>query len=157
MIWHSSITPKHSFILWLGIKDRLRTRDKLRDFIEDLACPLCMAENEDIDHLFFRCRVGSQVWGAIKTWLGITRAMNTLKAAVKWMIKESRGTGFPAKFKRISLACTIYYIWGTRNKRIFEDKIEQPEEIIRRIQSHVYRSIYTLFPDFKPDICNTLV
>ncbi|GFS31042.1 hypothetical protein Acr_00g0015330 [Actinidia rufa] len=133
MVWHNSITPKDSFILWLRIKDRLRTRDKLRDFVEDLVCPLCMAENEDIDHLFFQCRVWSHVWGSIKIWLGITRAMNTLKAAIKWMIKESRGTGFSTKFKRISLACMIYHIWGATNKRIFEDKIEQPEEIIRRI------------------------
>ncbi|GFZ01062.1 hypothetical protein Acr_14g0006970 [Actinidia rufa] len=38
LVWHNSITPKHSFILWLGLKDRLLTRDKLRDFIEDQSC-----------------------------------------------------------------------------------------------------------------------
>ena len=28
-VWHSPIIPKHSFILWLGLKDRLLTKNKL--------------------------------------------------------------------------------------------------------------------------------
>ncbi|GFZ03718.1 hypothetical protein Acr_16g0003420 [Actinidia rufa] len=47
MVWHSVITPKHSFILWLGLKEKLLTRDKLQDFIEDLECPLCRSEAEN--------------------------------------------------------------------------------------------------------------
>ncbi|GFY91271.1 hypothetical protein Acr_07g0014670 [Actinidia rufa] len=152
LVWHNSITPKHSFILWLGLKDRLLTRDKLRDFIEDQSCPLCSFEAESIDHLFFYCQVGNQIWTEIKSWLGISRAMTTLKSAVKWMIKEARGTGLPAKIKKISLACTIYHIWVARNKRIFEGKTDHTKAIIRRIQIHVYRSIYILFPDFRPEI-----
>ena len=136
----------------MGIKDRLRTRDKLHDFIEDLACPLCMDENENIDHLFFCCRAVSQIWASIKNWLDISRAMHTLKAAVKWMIKEARGTGLPAKFKKISLACTIYHIWVARNKRIFDGKVESPEAILRRIQIHAYRSIFSLFPDYRHEV-----
>ena len=66
LVWHNSITPKYSFILWLGLKDRLLTREKLRDFIEDQSCPLCNAESENIDHLFFRCQVGNQIWAEIK-------------------------------------------------------------------------------------------
>ena len=76
--------------------------------------------------------------------------MQTLKAAVKWMIKEARGTGLPAKIKKISLACTVYHIWEARNQRNFEGKINQPEAIIRRIQIQVYKNIYSLFPDYRP-------
>ena len=150
LIWHSVITPKHSFILWLGIKDRLLTRDKLQGFTEDQVCPLCRSEEETINHLFFQCRVGNQVWTHIKSWLGITRAMQTIKASVKWMIKEARGTGLQAKVKRISLACTVYHLWEARNQKIFEGKSNQPEAIVRRIQIQVYRSIYCLFPDMGP-------
>ncbi|GFZ20850.1 hypothetical protein Acr_29g0000120 [Actinidia rufa] len=68
------------------------------------------------------------------SWLGISRSMGTLKAAVKWIFKEARGTGIQAKAKRIGLACTVYYIWEARNERIFEDIIKDPKDIIRRIQ-----------------------
>ncbi|XP_057469633.1 uncharacterized protein LOC130758700 [Actinidia eriantha] len=148
LVWHSSITPKHS-ILWLGLKDRLLTKDKLQGFIEDQTCPLCRHENETIDHLVFHCRVGNQIWAKIKSWLGISRAMQTLKATVKWMIKETRGIRFLARIKRISLACTVYHIWEARNKRNFEGKIEHPEATIRRIQIQAYRNIYSMFPDYR--------
>ncbi|GFY99599.1 hypothetical protein Acr_13g0009990 [Actinidia rufa] len=48
---------KHAFMLWLSLKERLLTRDKLWDNIED------------------------------------TSEMNTIKAAVKWTMKEAQGTG----------------------------------------------------------------
>ena len=148
MVWQSFITPKHSFILWLGMKEKLLTKDKLQEVTEDIACPLCRAEAETIDHVFFCCRIANEIWAKIKSWLGISRRMQTLKAAVKWMIKEARGTGVPAKIKRISLASTVYHIWEARNQRNFEGKIRQPDAIIRRIQIQVYRCIYSLFPDF---------
>ncbi|GFZ21489.1 similar to CYCLIN D3;2 [Actinidia rufa] len=144
MVWHNSITPKHSFILWLGLKDRLLTKDKIQEFSDDRLCPLCRSEDETVDHLFFRCRVGGQIWAQIKAWLGITRAMQTIKASVKWLIKEARGTGLQAKIKEISLACTVYHLWEARNQRIFEGKIKSPEALIRGIQIQVHRCINSL-------------
>ena len=35
MVWQSFITPKHAFILWLGLKGKLLTKDKLQGVIED--------------------------------------------------------------------------------------------------------------------------
>ena len=35
LVWHNSIPPRQSFILWLGLKDRLLTKDKLQGLIED--------------------------------------------------------------------------------------------------------------------------
>ncbi|GFY96656.1 hypothetical protein Acr_11g0009620 [Actinidia rufa] len=132
---------------FMGLKNRLLTRDKLQGIIEDQSYPLCRAKEESIDHLFFQCNVGKQVWTQIKQWLGITRAMNTLKAAVKWLIKEARGTGVQAKVKKIVLACTVYYLWEARNLRIFEGKIKHPEAIVRGIQIQVFRVIEGLYSD----------
>ncbi|GFZ03984.1 hypothetical protein Acr_16g0006080 [Actinidia rufa] len=44
------ITPRHSFILWLGLKDRLQTRDKLQELIEEKVCPPSSTADETIDH-----------------------------------------------------------------------------------------------------------
>ncbi|GFZ07108.1 hypothetical protein Acr_19g0000450 [Actinidia rufa] len=62
LVWHSCITPKHSFILWLGLKDRLLTRDKMHEFSEEKICPLCCAADESVDHLFFQCNVERPDW-----------------------------------------------------------------------------------------------
>ena len=76
--------------------------------------------------------------------------MQTFKAAIKWMIKEAKGTGPQAKIKKISLACIVYHLWEARNQRIFEGRFKQAEAIIRGIQTQVYRSIYCLLPDYNP-------
>ena len=114
MVWQSFITPKHSFILWLRLKEKLLTKDKLQGVIEDISCPLCKTEVETIDHLFFCCRIANEIWTKIKSWLGISRGMQTIKATVKWIIKEARGTSVPAKIKRISLASIVYHLWEAK-------------------------------------------
>ncbi|GFS44393.1 hypothetical protein Acr_00g0090060 [Actinidia rufa] len=64
-----------------------------------------------------------QVWMEIKAWLGFTRALTTLKAAIKWISKEGRGTGVQAIAKRIGIACVVYYLWKHRNTRMFEGQV----------------------------------
>ncbi|GFZ05500.1 hypothetical protein Acr_17g0010720 [Actinidia rufa] len=123
MVWSSCIMPKNSFILWLGLKDRLLTRDKIQEFSEDKSCPLCTNLDESVDHLFFQCNVAKQVWLCVKQWLGISRSMSTLKAASKWIFKEAKGTWIQAKAKKIGLACVVYYIWEARNERIFKGNL----------------------------------
>ncbi|PSS36171.1 Reverse transcriptase zinc-binding domain protein [Actinidia chinensis var. chinensis] len=141
--------PKHSFILWLSLKEKLLTRDRIAEHIEDTSCALCGYTMESLDHLFFGCPTVSQVWVEVKAWLGFTRALNTLKAAVKLTIKDVRGTGVQAIFKRVGIACTVYCIWKHRNIRIFEGKISHPSSIIRDIKMQVYRSLHGFFPNFK--------
>ena len=100
----------------------MRTRDNLWDHIEDTSCVLCGNHIETIDHLFFQCRTSNHVWTEIKAWLGFTRELKTIKAAVKWIIKEARGTGGQAIAKRMGIACTVYCIWKHRNAKMFEGK-----------------------------------
>ena len=81
----------------------------------------------------------NEVWVEIKSWLGFSRALTTLKAAAKWIIKEARGTGDQVVAKKVGFACTVYCIWATRNARIFEGKITHSTGIIRDIKIQVYR------------------
>ncbi|GFZ09700.1 hypothetical protein Acr_21g0002990 [Actinidia rufa] len=60
--------------------------------------------------------VSRQVWTDTKTWMGFTRDLNTIKAAVKWTIKEATGTGVKAIAKRMGIACIVYCIWKHRNE-----------------------------------------
>ena len=98
---------------------------------------------------FFQCGMSRQVWTDIKTWLGFTREVNTIKAAVKWSIKEAPGTEVQAVAKRMSIACSVYCIWKHRNAKMFEGKDAQPASIIRDIKIQTYRSLYGFFPNFK--------
>uniref|UniRef100_A0A803Q484 Reverse transcriptase zinc-binding domain-containing protein n=1 Tax=Cannabis sativa TaxID=3483 RepID=A0A803Q484_CANSA len=57
LIWDRLIVPKHRFILWLVLWDRLNTRERLSKFMTtmDAKCVFCSKEEETIAHLFFEC------------------------------------------------------------------------------------------------------
>ncbi|KAL2246248.1 UNVERIFIED_CONTAM: hypothetical protein Sindi_2893000 [Sesamum indicum] len=78
-IWKAFIPPKYSFILWLGLRGRLATRDRLGFLQEEDLCSLCINTKESTKHLFFECPFSNFVWSCIRHWFGINRTMSTLQ------------------------------------------------------------------------------
>lgn len=151
LVWSAYITPKHAFILWLGIKGKLNTKNRLVFLDVDQTCAFCSTHNETVQHLFFGCNLSASVWNCIRGWLGINRAMTTIDSAIKWLKKEARGTAWFNKAKKIALACTVYHLWTARNAKIFEGQIPQPRVIVHKIQTHVFRTIFALYPHLCSD------
>lgn len=107
-VWRSYITPKNSFILWLGAQSKLLTKDRLMHLDIDRTCILCWSQVKTCQHLFFQCAITSCIWHVIRKWLGIRRSMTTLPSTLKWMKKEAQGTSWQSKAKKIALAHTVY-------------------------------------------------
>ncbi|KAJ6331428.1 hypothetical protein OIU76_009914 [Salix suchowensis] len=65
LCWFKFRIPRHAFILWLAIKGRLRTMDRLYDHEGPRICKLCSLEDETHEHLFLtadflmKCGLGS--------------------------------------------------------------------------------------------------
>ena len=151
-VWNSWVTPKHAVTLWLAARRRLATKDRLSFLQMEEHCVLCVGNRESVAHLFFACDFSKSIWTRIKAWLNISRAMSTIDSALKWIKKESRGSGCNAKARCTALACTVYHIWNARNRRIFEGQTMEVEGIVFRIKLHVYRTIYSLFPQNGEDL-----
>lgn len=51
LVWYSHCIPRHSFCVWLAIKKRLKTQDKLIKWgcKTDLLCSLCNIQNDSHD------------------------------------------------------------------------------------------------------------
>ncbi|KAL2250193.1 UNVERIFIED_CONTAM: hypothetical protein Sindi_2493000 [Sesamum indicum] len=64
-IWKAFIPPKYSFILWLGLRGGLATRDRLGFLQEEDLCSLCINTKESAKHLFFECPFSNFVWSRI--------------------------------------------------------------------------------------------
>ncbi|KAL0415626.1 UNVERIFIED_CONTAM: hypothetical protein Slati_3394500 [Sesamum latifolium] len=107
-IWKAFIPPKYSFILWLGLRVRLATRDQLAFLQEEHSCSLCINTLESANHLFFACPFNVYVWSHTRQWVGISRHMSTLPSAVKWLKKKKTGSSAQNKARAIALACTVY-------------------------------------------------
>ncbi|KAL0362182.1 UNVERIFIED_CONTAM: hypothetical protein Scaly_1173400 [Sesamum calycinum] len=144
-IWKAFIPPKYSFILWLGLRERLATRDRLAFLHEDPSCSLCINSKESAKHLFFECPFSAYVWSHIRQWFGITRRMSTRLSAVKWLKKGKTGSSVQNKARHLALACTVYSLWRHRNEIIFEGKAPNPDGLVISIKITVYRLILTLF------------
>lgn len=146
LVWDSIIPPKFSFILWLAMKKKLNTKDRLQFLGINPACVLCYSQPESIEHLFFHCSFSQVIWTAIRGWMRFHRSASTLPGIAKWLRKSVRGTSWQAKAKRFAFACTVYYIWSARNKRIFEGTAPSLQGLILQIKTLVYSVIYSRFP-----------
>ncbi|XP_077228445.1 uncharacterized protein LOC143861405 [Tasmannia lanceolata] len=66
-IWFQGSIPRHRFISWQAIQNKLSTKDRLHFLSSstDSRCPLCKSERETRDHLFFFCSYSAWVWRCI--------------------------------------------------------------------------------------------
>ncbi|XP_060965356.1 uncharacterized protein LOC133034315 [Cannabis sativa] len=71
-VWARLTLPKHSFILWLAMHGRLKTKDRLFSMGIQLGeGPHCKEGKETAQHLFFECSVAEMVLKSIKNgWDG---------------------------------------------------------------------------------------
>ncbi|XP_022019593.1 uncharacterized protein LOC110919635 [Helianthus annuus] len=63
-VWFSQCIPRHSFHLWLVIKNKLKTQDRLPIWeagsetnLRLMCCPFCRSDRDSRDHLFFSVRL----------------------------------------------------------------------------------------------------
>ncbi|XP_058726861.1 uncharacterized protein LOC131598262 [Vicia villosa] len=126
--------PRAIFTLWMALRGRLPTRDRLHKFgmtIERNCC-FCDAE-ESLEHLFFMCKETKLVWRKVLLWMGIDRR------PMKWNdeVATSRKKGIKNQLLKVAFAETVYSIWRNRNDKIFnhKDQISRSyEEIIHNVK-----------------------
>ncbi|XP_020259105.1 uncharacterized protein LOC109835548 [Asparagus officinalis] len=121
-VWEKMKYPKHSFICWLAVQNRLLTQDRLlmMGIIQSNSCCLCLgAGPEDRDHLFFDCVYSQNVWNRVMCWLKFKWRSCSWSYLLDWFNNCLRGRGFKKGIKRMAFSVTLYKIWCERNTRIF--------------------------------------
>jgi hypothetical protein len=63
-LWSSGAPLKHKLHMWLALKDRLWTADRLqeRGLRHPPHCTLCCQEDETVEHLTLQCSYSREVW-----------------------------------------------------------------------------------------------
>ncbi|XP_020249193.1 uncharacterized protein LOC109826575 [Asparagus officinalis] len=138
-VWDSKNYPKHSFILWLAVLNRLQTKDRLlrRGIIQSAQCCLCSSAQESRSHLFFECYFSSGVWNNILDWLQFRWKACNWDIILAWFNNSLRGRGFKQSVKRLALAASIYCIWKERNNRIFNLKSRNVDQVTRDVKEAI--------------------
>lgn len=139
IVWFTSSIPRHCFILWLAIQDRLATLDRLLSWgvIANANCVLCNQCIESRDHLFFNCLFSSKVWKQVLRLCCVNRTPRYWANEFIWAKHSLRGKSFCSIIKKLAWASTIYNIWRERNSRIHNNSFLNEEGILKIIMNDI--------------------
>ena len=78
-LWRPMSIPKHVFISWMALLNRLPTMDRLALWGMEVRgqCYLCQEELESRDYLFFGCRYSKNIWKQNLQLCGLNREVGT--------------------------------------------------------------------------------
>lgn len=136
LVWSSPMIPRCSFILWLVLKQRLPTKDRLLKWgiISTDSCCFCNSATESLEHLFFSCPFTNEIWRNILLATGIQRAPLSWRREISWFCRRTKGKSKLCRARRLSLAVTVYQIWQAR---IFQGKTSSVQQVYLRIRDLV--------------------
>ncbi|KAL5166541.1 hypothetical protein HKD37_18G051480 [Glycine soja] len=85
-----------------------------------------------------------KVWAHIRDLTPFCRRFTSLQRITDSLIRGRSTSGVQGKFRCLAIAITIYCIWLSRNKLIFEDYQFSVIEVISKIKFHMYRQAHLL-------------
>ncbi|PWA52120.1 reverse transcriptase zinc-binding domain-containing protein [Artemisia annua] len=152
LIWFSQNIPKHAFILWLAVQNKLTTQDMIKRWgsYDMMVCSLCMKNSDSHDHLFFECDFSSQLWNYMQLKLGIKRIEQSWVRNVEILAEMYNGNSIGSVLRRISLAACVYFIWQERNFRLFRGISRKWEEVLKTIIDTI--RLRTMSLHYKPSL-----
>ncbi|XP_071726798.1 uncharacterized protein [Rutidosis leptorrhynchoides] len=139
VVWYPKITPKHAFILWLAVQNRLSTQDRLKKWYpnEQIECSFCGNQEDSHSHLFFRCEFTSQVWNKVKRMLVYKGLNNGLLHIVQDMAKYTAIKDIRNILNKVAIGAVVYYIWMERNRRIFRKVKKSVNEVSDEVKDFI--------------------
>ncbi|XP_019104334.1 uncharacterized protein LOC109134725 [Beta vulgaris subsp. vulgaris] len=147
-IWNHQNVPKHRFVCWLAMKDRLQTSYRLAHIgvCENNSCLLCDSGMDDGKHLFFECCYSEQCINKIKRWLGINAVTNNLHQMLEWVNIRYKGGKFRKKVVIASLMVVVYKIWQERNNVLWNQYVHTIDKVVNDIKSDVKQRVQFRVP-----------
>ena len=145
VVWCRLAIPKHRFILWLAVNQKLLTRDWLHQCIvplTSLCCPVCSQEDESHSHLFFECAFSRIVLQAVHGWLRGASWPAQYVAWIQWLSLPR--TGWCSLVANAACAATVYLIWLNRNNCWIEKSCLPVSKIDSLIRFSVKARVHNL-------------
>lgn len=135
-VWNRYVIPKHSFIGWLAMQERLLTQDRLARMGVTTAgiCYLCAQGMETHQHLFADCPYTQKCFAQLTEWLNITW---TFPDTWKHILNDRKMTVFARQVVCAILMATYYGIWHNRNTCRVQGAVITPARLITLIKADI--------------------
>ena len=139
VVWFTQNIPKHAFVLWFAIQNKLTTQDRIRRWgsYYMMACPLCYQDMDSHPHLFFKCEYANQFWGNVVRKVGMSCGKMDWEEIVSSFANSFNGNSIASVIKRLALAASVYLIWQERNNRIFREEQRSCDELFKIWQDNM--------------------
>ncbi|GKV49366.1 hypothetical protein SLEP1_g56121 [Rubroshorea leprosula] len=110
LVWFSRQIPKHSFISWLAILDRLTTKARQKKWSPNIddTCVLCNNGSETVEHLFFKCSYAKCVWKSLSAMSEIPY-LESWQQLVLWMGKRIRRKSLYQTLIKLMWNAAVYH------------------------------------------------
>ena len=117
-VWFQYATPKYSFIMWMAMKGRLATGDRMRHWNGNVltSCVLCAEHLETVEHLFFGCCYSAQIWEAL----------------MKGILRDCKRRRMHQFIVSYMFQAAVYMIWREQNRRR-HGEIEAPAGLLIKL------------------------
>jgi len=143
-VWFSWCIPKHAFLLWLVMKQKLKTQDMLKSWDiammsnqDPLLCFLCGTQADSHSHLFFECPFSSRVWKDVRSRAGLQVMSPSWNIVIQDYISMVSKRSIGSIVSRLILAASVYFIWQERNRRLFSQQIRSSQVLVDEIANTV--------------------
>ncbi|XP_042983302.1 uncharacterized protein LOC122312704 [Carya illinoinensis] len=133
-IWKIRAPNAYKMLLWRASLESLPTTLNLfkRKVVDAPYCPVCLTEEETVNHALWSCRSAQVIWGSSSRKLQKFQTVETPFPELLFLMFNALDEETMQE-----VAATIYQIWRRRNKMIFEHKFASPTEVVMLAQQAV--------------------
>lgn len=155
-VWFSGGIPKHMFLIWLMVRNRCPTRDRIIGWglQTDPRCLYCNVADESIAHCFFSCNFNWDIWKILATKCNFNSSRQWPTILLQLQTSRSNKTQ-----KTLLLLCwqaTLYILWTERNNRLHNARFSSADALIAQIKLTVKNRISSLRID-RPKFSSALL
>ncbi|GJZ76220.1 RNA-directed DNA polymerase, eukaryota, reverse transcriptase zinc-binding domain protein [Tanacetum coccineum] len=138
-VWFSQCIPRHAFILWVAIKGRLKTLDRISKWINvcSRVCYLCNHDVESHSHLFFSCPFSNELWDRFKPMAKLEGISNEWASIISYISNKPANNTIWSVIQRLVWGACVYFLWQERNIRWFVKKFRDVECLYKIIEDTV--------------------
>ncbi|XP_022032476.1 uncharacterized protein LOC110933568 [Helianthus annuus] len=136
LVWFAQCIPRHSFHLWLVIKNKLKTQDRMGIWdmgsatnLNLMCCPLCRYNKDSRDHLIFECPFAMQVWNKVKDIAYMDSVDASWASIMAWFEQRASSKSSKTIVSKLVVAAAAYFVWQERNNRLFSQNHQPSSKI----------------------------
>nr|GEY08298.1 RNA-directed DNA polymerase, eukaryota, reverse transcriptase zinc-binding domain protein [Tanacetum cinerariifolium] len=129
VIWFSQNVPRHAFVLWMVVKKKLITQDKLAEWKPGRKCPFCKKVEDSHNHLFFYCDYSKEIWMEVQK-LTNEQYLFDLDGCIPKVSNLPCKNSIWSIVRILCIANTVYHIWQEKNTRLFQQKTRNSKVLL---------------------------